>query len=201
MQRSDFEIAGLKNDGDRRRSDQFESTQLEWFNLDSGQLNPAVVEELYAQYATDLRAFLLGLLRNPDWAAEALQSTFVKAAESGHQAQAETVRGWLFRVAYHQAMLLRRKQQVDQRATRQVAWNANHEFEAPDAGLLRREQIERVKHGLEKLPAEQRTVVRLRIYEEKTFAEIASELGIPLGTVVTRMRTALEKLNRELGER
>lgn len=36
----------------------------------------------------------------------------------------------------------------------------------------------------------------MRIYEEKSFAEIAEELSVPLGTVLTRMRLALKKLSR-----
>jgi RNA polymerase sigma-70 factor (ECF subfamily) len=36
------------------------------------------------------------------------------------------------------------------------------------------------------------------MYEDKTFAQIAEELGLPLGTVLTRMRLALEKLRRTL---
>lgn len=168
--------------------------------MDAGQLDPADVAELYARHAAELSAFLTGVLRNADWASEALQSTFVKAAEVGHTAQRETIKGWLFRVAYNEAMLLRRRQEVDHRATRKVAWQRNPESAAVDAGLLQQEIVERVRRGLETLPVEQRTVVRLRIYDNKTFNEIAEELGIPLGTVVTRMRAALQKLNRELGE-
>ncbi|MCA9247413.1 MAG: hypothetical protein KDA42_09870, partial [Planctomycetales bacterium] len=50
------------------------------------------------------------------------------------------------------------------------------------------------------LPSEQREVVRMRIYEEKKFAEIAAELELPLGTVLTRMRLALKKLEAALGQ-
>jgi len=48
------------------------------------------------------------------------------------------------------------------------------------------------------LPPEQQQVVRMRIYEDKTFAVIAAELGIPLGTALGRMRTALIKLRAKL---
>ena len=41
-------------------------------------------------------------------------------------------------------------------------------------------------------------MVRARVFEEKTFAEIAGESGLPLGTVLTRMRRALEKMRRTL---
>jgi RNA polymerase sigma-70 factor (ECF subfamily) len=51
---------------------------------------------------------------------------------------------------------------------------------------------------LEELPAEQRQVVRMRIYEEKTFAIIAKELKIPIGTALGRMRSALQKLKAKL---
>lgn len=168
--------------------------------MDSGQLDPADVAQLYARHGAELKAFLMGVLRNADWATEALQSTFVKAAESGHTADPQTIKGWLFRVAYNEAMLLRRRQSVDHRATRKIAWQANPESAAVDSEVLRQEDVERVQRGLETLSPEQRTVVRLRIYEDKTFAEIAEELGVPLGTVVTRMRAALQKLNRELGD-
>jgi len=38
----------------------------------------------------------------------------------------------------------------------------------------------------------------MRIYEEKTFAVIAEELSLPLGTVLTRMRLAMQKLHKHL---
>ena len=41
-------------------------------------------------------------------------------------------------------------------------------------------------------------MVLARVYEEKTFAEIAGETGLPLGTVLTRMRRALEKMRRTM---
>ena len=46
------------------------------------------------------------------------------------------------------------------------------------------------------LPDKQRQIVHMRIYEEKTFAVIAEELDIPLGTALARMRTALAKLRK-----
>lgn len=168
--------------------------------MTAGSLDQARVAELYSIYASELRAFLVGLLRNVDLAAEVLQATFVKATESGHTAQPETIKGWLFRVAYHEAMLIRRRQEIDQRATRRVALNLTHTSAAADAPFWQSQMAERVREQLETLSPEQRTIVRMKIYEEKTFAEIAAEIGIPLGTVVSRMRAALQKLGQELAE-
>jgi RNA polymerase sigma-70 factor (ECF subfamily) len=64
--------------------------------------------------------------------------------------------------------------------------------------LIRRETIAAVRQALGELPGEQRQVVWARMYEDKTFLQIAQESDLPLGTVLTRMRLALEKLRRIL---
>jgi len=62
-----------------------------------------------------------------------------------------------------------------------------HRDAGPEEPLIRGETVEAVREALKQLPEEQRRVVLARIYEEKTFAEIAGEFGLPLGTVLTRM--------------
>lgn len=64
--------------------------------------------------------------------------------------------------------------------------------------LISDEEVRRLRQGLAELPAEQRWVVERRIDHEETFAVIAANLGVPLGTVLTRMRLALQKLERIL---
>lgn len=166
-------------------------------------LDPAVVADLYQQHAEELRAFLSGVLRDRDAAAEALQVTFAKAVEAGHTAHEATLRGWLFKVAFNEAMNLRRRREMDEKSCRQAAWIRPREGAGPDGAgpedsLARREVVEAVRQVLTTLPPEQQQVVRMRIYDEKTFAEIAAELKLPLGTVLSRMRLALKKIQERL---
>lgn len=149
---------------------------------------------LYVEHADDLRAFLIGVLRDADLAAEALQATFTKAVESGHTAREETLKGWLFRVAYNEAMAILRRKKVDRKSVHKWAWSQVRRHDSPEENVNRWETVHLIRQALETLPEEQRRVVRLRIYEEKTFAVIAEELELPLGTVLTRMRLALKKL-------
>lgn len=163
-------------------------------------LGPATVSELYAEFAPSLRAFLVGLLRNRDLAEEALQTTFGKAVASGSQVEPSSYRAWLFQVAYREAMGLRRRQGIEARVLAQLRFGRSGSAEPADARLLHAEAVERVQEALEGLPAEQRDVVCRRIYEEQTFAEIAAESRLPLGTVLSRMRLALGKLRKSLDE-
>lgn len=167
---------------------------------DEGKLDPAVVAALYVEHGAELRRFLVGLLRDSQLADDALQAAFAKMVERGHQAQAESRKAWLFRVAYHEALAVRRREAVGSKVVQRAAWNRKHDHEAADEPLVRSEGIERVRAALDKLPAAQQQIVRMRIYEEKTFAVIAAELHIPLGTALARMRAALAKLRISLDE-
>ena len=161
---------------------------------------PATVAELYARYGAELQRFLLGLLRDHQLAGDVFQTTFAKLAEHGHKTREESRKGWLFRVAYNEAMLVRRRQAIDEAARRRTAWDRDSVGESAEASLVRAEMIHLVRQAIQELPAEQQQVVRMRIYEDKTFATIAAELDIPLGTALGRMRTALIKLRTKLEE-
>ena len=168
-------------------------------------LTPGEVAELYQRHSQDLQSFLTGVLRNRELAAEALQVTFAKLLEAAGT-DVQDLKGWLFRVAFHEAINIRRKQQLDQNCLKQVAWTLERTADSASRAealraedqLVRREEVERVRAVLETLPAEQQQIVRMRIYDEQTFQSIADELGLPLGTVLSRMRLALHKLELKL---
>jgi RNA polymerase sigma-70 factor (ECF subfamily) len=181
------------------KESELEESQLERGRLEQGPLDPAVVAALYVEHAEELRRFVLGLLRDPQLTADVLQITFVKMAERGHETKAESRKAWLFRVAYHEAMAYRRREGGREKLLRRVAWHNTSAARPVDEPLLRLEAVQSVREALEELPPEQRRVVRMRIYENQTFAEIAKELNIPLGTALGRMRAALIKLRARLG--
>jgi RNA polymerase sigma-70 factor (ECF subfamily) len=165
---------------------------------DEGKIEPPIVAALYVQHADELRRFLLGVLRDPQLASDVLQTTFMRLVEGGHRTREETRKAWLFRVAYNEALALRRRQATGDRVTRQSAWSRPAAGQAAEEPLLQFERVETVRQALERLPKQQREVVRMRIYQEKTFAAIAQELGIPLGTALSRMRAAMSKLRQSL---
>jgi RNA polymerase sigma factor (sigma-70 family) len=165
---------------------------------ESVRIDPAAVAALHAAHVTELRAFLIGVLRDGELADEALQVTFGKVIEQGHTAREESLKGWLFRVALHEALLLRRRRVTEQRILTRVAIWWKRESESPEHTLNQRDNVELVRRALERLTPDQRIVVHKKIYEEKTFAAIAGELGLPLGTVLSRMRAALQNLRRDL---
>jgi RNA polymerase sigma-70 factor (ECF subfamily) len=68
----------------------------------------------------------------------------------------------------------------------------------PEALLLQKEERERLRRALEELPAEFREVIVLRELEGLTYKEIAAIIGAPLGTVMSRLARARERLQQVL---
>jgi RNA polymerase sigma factor (sigma-70 family) len=182
---------------------------------DSG-VDAARVQEAYERWSTDIRRFLQGCLAGRCQSGavdELLQQTFQRLLESGRDVAPGAVRSWLFRVAYNEAMYDGRRRGVERRGLERVAADrvaaervaadrvaaaGSTSPELPWVEAVRSETVARVRSALGQLPPEQRQVVEDRIYGGKTFAEIAADRSMPLGTVLTRMRLALGKLARAL---
>ena len=71
---------------------------------------------------------------------------------------------------------------------------------SPDAGLAAAQTESRVHNALATLPDDQLRVIELSFFDEKAHAEIAQSLQIPLGTVKSRLRLAMNRLRGLLGD-
>ena len=164
----------------------------------------AALTTLLERHESPLYCFLLGVLRNPHHAEDALQETFVRALERLDGVDPDHLRGWLFTVAYHQAMLVRRREATRERHVRPVGMLdgdvAADPLPGPLEELAHHDDARRLRDLLEQLPAAQREVIRQRIYEGKKFREIAHELGCPLNTALARMHEGLKRLRLLWGD-
>jgi RNA polymerase sigma-70 factor, ECF subfamily len=165
-------------------------------------LAPEEIAALYSLHGEELRQFLRALLRDDSLAADALQTTYARLLERGHESSEGRRRSWLFQVAYREAMLLRRKAKTRQNAQDRLVQNANAKpvDDRPETRIDRQEQLARLRRAIDGLPETQRQVLELKIYEERTFREIAEQLGIPLGTALARLRAATLRLRRDLDD-
>ena len=147
-----------------------------------------------------LRRFLVGVTKDVHSAEDAAQTAFARALEKRPTGTPEALKAWFFKVALHQALAKRRSDERLRTSLNDLRWLRETESNSVESGAEKREAAERVQREIERLPAEQQLVVRKRLIGEFTFAEIAKAEGLPLGTVLTRMRLALERLRKVLGD-
>lgn len=170
----------------------------------------AEVEAACLQLQKTLKLFLLGLLRQPQLAEDAYQRTFVQAIQAAQAVRLPTLKGWLFRIALNEARgILREQKRLNSPLPNSSEGSVSPELLSTHSGLagtaepepqqflLREEVRQAVRESLKSLPADQQQVIHRRIYEGKTFAEIAADMNLPLGTVLTWMRRGLLRLRED----
>lgn len=109
---------------------------------------------------------------------------------------------WLYRIAInvvHRHWERRSLQPVSLDTTEVAALPAD-ETAGPEAAALQAELRPVVWAALERLPEELRTTLILQIYEGLKYREIAEVLDIPIGTVKSRLNSAMQRLREELKE-
>jgi RNA polymerase sigma-70 factor (ECF subfamily) len=159
----------------------------------------AALEPLFARYEGPVFRFLFGVLRDHHAAEDALQETFVRALRKADAVAPDTFRGWLFTVAYRQAMLLKRKAKRLPTPAGDFALLDLVGDEAADARVGAADDARHVRDLLALLPDAQRAVICARVFDGLTFREVAAALGCPLNTALARMHDGLKKL-RQLWE-
>jgi RNA polymerase sigma-70 factor (ECF subfamily) len=158
---------------------------------------------LYDRHASHVYALTLRILRDPMLAEEATQDTFLKLWSRARQFLAErgSLLAWLLTIARRTALdrvrLEARRPVLSDSVDPEDAWP-----NIPDPSTVSDEnRWQSMYFAVQSLPSEQRQVIELAYYQGMSQTEIAETLGWPLGTVKTRLRTAMEYLRRVWGEK
>ena len=129
---------------------------------------------------------------DPKLAEDAAQEAFIRAWQKlpGYKPRSP-FRNWLFRIATNIALdtLRRERETVDLEAVQLQTPNAS-----PESCYDRTEQAELVRAAVLALPPASRAVLVLREYEGLSYRQIAETLGIPIGTVMSRLNYARTQL-------
>ena len=149
---------------------------------------------LYARYERPIYLFLLGMLRRPHDAEDALQETFIQALRKSEAVAGETLRGWLFAVAHQQAVLAKRRAKRVPSVAADELLRGLLGADDPVNAYESAERADLLRGLLDELPAVQQAVIRLRVFEGLRFREVAERLGCPLNTALARMHEGLKKL-------
>jgi len=159
-------------------------------------------QALFTHFAPRLRVFMNGRRTDPNLAEEIVQETMVNVWRKARQfepakASAAT---WIYTIARNVRIDMLRKISRPEPDFNDPAFVPEVDPPAPEL-ISQKQQAARLREVFASLPDEQRKVLRLAFMEEKTHNQISVELGIPLGTVKSRIRLALKRVRSEVGER
>ena len=151
-------------------------------------------EELVRFHYQGIVRVVFHLCNDTTLAEDATQEAFIKAWMNLQSFQpTSSLRNWLYRIAVNVALdILRRKPETsidDDQATMIIDQAAG-----PESALIQKEQAAFLQEAMKTLPAATRSVLVLREYGEFSYQEIATVLDIPMGTVMSRLNYARNRL-------
>lgn len=162
------------------------------------QRDETALAALYDRYAGMLSGVLNRILRDTQAAEEILQDVFYQLWRTGARFDAHrgSLAGWLTVIARNRAISrLRRRNPAAGQELQEADVALPVEFETK---LAQQEVLGRVRKALENLPKGQREALELAYFEGLTHSEIARRMAEPLGTVKTRLRSAVATLKQAL---
>ncbi len=162
----------------------------------------AAFASLFDHFAPRVKSYMLRLGAAPEAAEELAQETLliVWRRAAGFDPTRAAASTWIFTIARNlrfDALRKSRRAAIDQPAFAAEVQPVAPAW--PDAALCALQDEDRVDRALDQLPADQARVVRLAYFSDHPHSEIAAELGLPLGTVKSRLRLAMGRLRALLG--
>jgi RNA polymerase sigma-70 factor (ECF subfamily) len=155
------------------------------------------IRAAYAAYGAELYGFAVRSLGDPGLAEEAVQETFLRAWRHSERFDPEvaSLRTWLFAICRHVVVDLARR-----RAARPLVADAVAPEAASADDVDRALTAWQVEEALRRIGEDHRRVLIEVYYRARPYAEVAAELGVPVGTVKSRVYYGLRALRLALEE-
>ena len=152
---------------------------------------------LFRHFAPRVKAFLVKSGATEALAEECTQDVMATVWQKAHLFDPEraSVATWVFTIARNRRIdLIRRSRRPE---PEDLPWGPDHEPDQAEALALQQES-ERLGRAIAQLPEKQRDLIERAFYGDRSHSEIASETGLPLGTIKSRIRLALDRLRHEM---
>ena len=157
----------------------------------------AAFRRLFAHFAPRVKAFLMKSGTDASLAEECAQEVMATLWQKAHmfdpsRASAAT---WIFTIARNRRIDAIRKQRRPE--PEDLPWGPEQEPDQADALALQQES-EKLGAALAQLPEKQKDLIEKAYFGDLTHSEIAEETGLPLGTIKSRIRLALDRLRHQM---
>ena len=183
----------IKVDAQGRRNDEWSQCLLEI----AATQDRAAFARLFKHFAPLVKAFALsGSPMAAAHADEIVQEVMLKVWQKagGYNPRKAAASTWIYTIARNcRTDMFRRLQKFDTPIAAEDIWMEQYE-EEPFVEVQQRRNAELVKDMMAQLPVDQAQILGKVYMEGKSHSEVAEELGLPLGTVKSRVRLAMQKL-------
>ncbi len=157
---------------------------------------------LYDYFAPRVKSYLLKGGLAEDEAEELAQETMLMVWQKadGYDPQIAAASTWIFTVARNKRTDYFRKMGRVITTAPEKFYDLSSDEDSPFESFYEQEVNEDIASAMKTLSPEQVEIIRKAYFEDKAHSQIAEETGLPLGTVKSRIRLAMDKLKHALGK-
>lgn len=161
--------------------------------------NAAALGRLISRWQARMYVYILAMVENRDEAWDVSQELWLSVTDAlGGSGGIRRFTPWLYRVAHNKCVSHLRKRHRPGRGEEAAAEGAAEEGEGLDAIVVRAEDARLVREALGELSMPLREALHLSYMDGLTLEEVAGVLGVPLGTVQSRLHYGRRKLKEAL---
>ena len=161
------------------------------------QNNAEAFIELYNRYHVQMYSWLIRFVKLPEFAEDIIQETFLKIWEIRHRLNpAQSFPAYLYRISRNKAFKSLKKISLDETLRKQVLIQFEIESDDPEKRLRWLQYQQLLENAVNRLPAQRQKVFKLCRQNNKTYDEVANELGISRNTVKEHMVKAMQDIRQ-----
>ena len=165
--------------------------------------NEKVLEQLLNRHRDKIFGFIYSKVHNQELTEDLFQDTLfkiIRSLKNGRYVEDGKFLSWTIRIAHNIIIDYYRKKNKMKNIYESDEFSLfdilpDHSLDAENQ-LIRKQMIKKIQIIIEKLPFEQKEVLKMRIYEELSFQEIAELTGVSINTALGRMRYALINIRK-----
>ncbi|MXQ08143.1 sigma-70 family RNA polymerase sigma factor [Alphaproteobacteria bacterium GH1-50] len=158
----------------------------------------AAFAALFRHFAPRVKAFLMKSGAGEALAEECTQEVMATLWQKAHMFDPSraSVSTWIYTIARNRKIDALRRQRRPE--PEDLPWGPEAEPDQAEVMTLQQES-EKLAKAMKKLPEKQRKLIEKAYFGDLSHSEIAAETGLPLGTIKSRIRLALERLRHAMG--
>jgi len=160
------------------------------------------LEKLILRHKHKIYGYILSKVKDREVAGDIFQDTFIKiihTLKQGNYLEEGKFGSWAMRIAHNLIIDYFRKQQrrkLSRDTDDYALLDTLTDHQLAETQIIRMQTVEKMRALIEQLPEEQKSVLKMRIYDEIPFKEIAEKQNISINTALGRMRYAILNLRK-----
>jgi len=162
------------------------------------------LDNLYRSHAGYVRTICSSILENhPEWIEDAVSNVWYKVSRSFSKFEGNSkFKTWVHRITIRESLNIKRKAETQEKKIREYAKSAYrkesiyYDFDTPETEMMAKQTVKQIYNTFRECTPEMKAVGNMVSYKGMIYKDCAKSIGVPVGTVRSRLHVFRKKINK-----